>query len=118
MSERPLTPNGNLRRETLASGQVCLPCASSTEGQSLAASRPFCVGLLASTIVFLSAFLTGFVLYSRSVAALKGEVQGSLVRLAKAAAPLIDIDAHRQLVSASQETSDVYLRAIEPLRKF
>ena len=118
MSERPLTPSGNAHRETSASGPVCLPYARFTGCPNPAASRPLCVGLLAGTIVFLSAFLTGFVLYSRSVAALKGEVRGGLVRLARAAAPLVDTDAHRKLVSASQETSEAYLQAIEPLRKF
>jgi PAS domain S-box-containing protein len=58
------------------------------------------------------------VLYSRSVAALKDEVRGNLVRLARAAAPLVDINAHRLFVSTNQETSEAYFQAIHPLQKF
>jgi PAS domain S-box-containing protein len=118
MSERQPTPSENARRESPANGQGCSPDMSSRKRRSWSISRPLWVGLLAGTVVFLSACFTGFVLYHRSVAALKGEVRSSLVRLARAAAPVVDVDTHRRFVSASQETSEEYQRAIEPLGKF
>jgi len=81
-------------------------------------ARSLWTGFLAGAAVFASACLSGLILHTRSVSALKTEVRSGLIHLARAAAPLVDTGTHHQFVSTNQETSEAYFRAIQPLQKF
>jgi len=79
--------------------------------------RPAREGILAGGAVFVAACLSGLTLYLRAWTTFQEEVSAGLVRTAAAAAAVVDGDSHAMLVSAEQETTEAYRRALVPLRR-
>ncbi len=73
--------------------------------------------LIAALAVFAIAAVTGFAVYSSASAALKKEVQASLLNVAKSAAGLLDTGLHAQLTHPDQEDGEIYEAARAPFFK-
>lgn len=71
---------------------------------------------MAVTKVFLTVLAVCALLYVASMKAIKFEVESNLQRLAEVTAATIDGDLHKTFSDPKQESSEAYLRAIEPLR--
>jgi PAS domain S-box-containing protein len=101
--------------ESQATGQSIMMATSPPKKLCISALRDgVLVGLLLMSI---SSLATGL-LYFEATAAYEAEVHGDLLRLAHAAASLVDGDLHRTLVSPSQYNTDAYNRILLPLRRF
>src|SRR5688572_4961565 len=81
MTESPPPASDAIRRELPPGGKTPFLIVGSTRSSTQTLSKPLWIGLLAGTVIFVSAFLSGLVLYSRSVTALNDEVRGNLMRL-------------------------------------
>ena len=73
---------------------------------------------MAGVLVLAVTALAGILLYLEATAVHRLEVHYNLLRLAQAAATVIDGDLHRTLVSPEQYRSEPYNRIFEPLRRF
>jgi len=74
-------------------------------------------GALAACVILAITCLCGTALYFRSLQALQAEVRANLIRTATVAATMVDGDIHQTFCSPRQETTAVYLKAIEPLAR-
>jgi len=74
-------------------------------------------GALAACVILAITCLCGTALYFRSLQALQAEVRANLIRTATVAATMVDGDIHQTFCSSKQETTAVYLKAIEPLAR-
>lgn len=79
---------------------------------------PFAIGIGVGTLVFVVAVVIENLIHDISMQAFQEVIRGNLKRLARAAATTIDPDVHRTFHAKSQENSEAYKKAIEPLRKF
>lgn len=80
--------------------------------------RPARDGLLVAAAILFVTSVAALVLYQRAAEAQRAEVRSHLLRLAHAAASVVDGDAHRTLVSPGQRDSEAYNRILNPLRSF
>ena len=73
--------------------------------------------VLSSLTVLAIACSSVALLYSTARSAFVASVHEDLLKLAQAAASVVDGDLHRTLVSAEQETTPAYETAVRPLRR-
>lgn len=79
--------------------------------------RAAIAGVSAGLIVFGASFLTGWLVYNKSINALKQEVRENLIRIAGSAASVVDVDLHKTFSKPETQARKEYQQALEPLGK-
>ncbi len=80
-------------------------------------THPVSLGILIGIGIFTTACISSSILYYRSLNALQVEVRANLIRLAQAAATVVDGDRHKTFTTPEQESTPAYMKAIDPLNK-
>ncbi len=80
-------------------------------------THPWRAAVFAGAMMLFISLASGSVLYQLAQDALRAELRDNLLRTARAAATLVDGDAHGQFRLPSQEENAPYRNAIQPLEK-
>lgn len=90
---------------------------SLSRAQSGIVSGSWRAGVVAGVMTLLIALVSSSVLYQLALDSLRSELRENLMRIAKAAATVVDVEAHGQFRSPVQEQGGAYEAAIRPLER-
>jgi hypothetical protein len=79
--------------------------------------NPLAEALVIGVSMLIAILSTTYFIYQHAVDAQKGEFQDGLLLVANQISKYVDGDLHSSFVSRDQESTDNYLRALEPLKK-
>ena len=79
--------------------------------------NPLAEALVIGVSMLIAILSTTYFIYQHAVNAQKGEFQDGILRVANTISKYVDGDLHSSFVSRDQESTDNYLRALEPLKK-
>ena len=119
LQESPFSGSTEIvKRSGVRYGFPALPASHFASKKPSSGIRPHVEAVFVGLVVFITAMSGIAFLASESLSIQKETVRGDLLRMAQAAAGLVDGDLHEKLTDPSQEGGPEYLRALEPMVQF